>query len=111
MVTGARIKEYIHTQLRNVPEVRCLSPEPVAELHPAAAAKDGIVDGKEMIVETKEGSIKLMARLTPDIAEKVISVPHGWAKANVNELVNSGFRDAILGCPEDKGLLCRVRPA
>jgi formate dehydrogenase (coenzyme F420) alpha subunit len=111
MVTGARIREYIHTQLRNVPAVHCLSPEPVAELHPASAAKYGIVDGKEMIVETKEGSIKLTARLTPDIAEKVISVPHGWAKANVNELVNSGFRDAILGCPEDKGLLCRVRPA
>lgn len=111
MVTGARIKEYIHTQLRNIPEVRELAPEPVAELHPDAAAKYGIMDGKEMIVETEEGSIKLMARLTPDIAEKVISVPHGWAKANVNELVNSDFLDPILGCPEDKGLLCRVRPA
>lgn len=111
MITGTRIREYIHTQLRNVPAVRELSPEPVAELHPAAAGKYGIVDGKEMIVETKEGSIKLMAKLTPDIAEKVISVPHGWAKANVNELVNKDFRDPILGCPEDKGLLCRIRPA
>ena len=64
-----------------------------------------------MIVETKEGSIKLVARVNPDIADRVISVPHGWAKANVNELVNSNFLDPILGCPEDKGLLCRVRPA
>ncbi|MCJ7594566.1 MAG: molybdopterin-dependent oxidoreductase, partial [Desulfobacterales bacterium] len=111
MITGARIKEYIHTQLRNIPEIRQLAPEPVAELHPAAASKYGIADGKEMIVETKEGSIKLLARLNPDIADRVISVPHGWAKANVNELVNSDFLDPILGCPEDKGLLCRVRPA
>ncbi|MFH1122380.1 MAG: molybdopterin-dependent oxidoreductase, partial [Pseudomonadota bacterium] len=59
MITGARIKEYIHTQLRNIPEIRQLAPEPVAELHPAAASKYGIADGKEMIVETKEGSIKL----------------------------------------------------
>ena len=83
----------------------------MAELHPVAAAKYGIADGMPMIVETKEGSITLKARLSRDIAEQVISVPHGWAQANVNELVNSDLLDPILGCPEDKGLLCRVRPA
>jgi len=110
MITGARKRECIHTQLKNIPKVRRLAPEPVAELHPVAAAKYGIADGMPMIVETKEGSITLKARVTKDIAEQVISVPHGWAQANVNELVNSDFLDPILGCPEDKGLLCRVRP-
>jgi anaerobic selenocysteine-containing dehydrogenase len=105
------VKEYIHTQLRNIPAVRALSPDPVAELHPADAAKYGIVDGGQMIVETKEGKITLKARLSKDIAETVISVPHGWAQANVNELVQRDFLDPILGCPEDKALLCRVRPA
>ncbi len=111
MITGVRIREYIHTQLRNIPAVRAMAPEPVAELHPADAAKYGIVDGQHMIVETKEGSLRLLARVSPDIVERVISVPHGWAEANVNELVHTGLLDPILGCPEDKGLMCRVRPA
>lgn len=111
MITGARKRECIHTQLKNIPHLHRLAPGPVAELHPAAAARYGIVDGEQMIVETKEGSITLEARVTPSIAEQVISVPHGWVEANVNELVNIDFRDPILGCPEDKGLLCRVRPA
>ncbi len=111
MITGARKKECIHTQLKNIPQLRRRAPGPFAELHPATAARYGIVDGEQMIVETEEGSITLKARVTTTIAEQVISVPHGWAQANVNELVNADFRDPILGCPEDKGLLCRVMPA
>lgn len=111
MTTGARILEYIHTQLRNISDVRKLHPEPVAELHPNTAAEYGIEDGKEMIVETKEGSIKIKAKVTPEIAERVVSVPHGWEEANVNVLTSKELRDPILGCAEDKGLLCKVRPA
>lgn len=111
LTTGARILEYIHTQLRNIPEIRHQNPDPIAEIHPGTAAKYGIVDGGKMIVETKEGSIKIKAKVTPDIVEQVVSVPHGWAEANVNILTNKDLRDPILGCPEDKGLLCRIRPA
>lgn len=111
LTTGARIREYIHTQLRNVPEIRGQAPDPLAEIHPSTAAKYGIVDGGKMVVETKEGSIRINAKVTQDIAEQVVSVPHGWAGANVNILTSKDLRDPILGCPEDKGLLCRIRPA
>jgi anaerobic selenocysteine-containing dehydrogenase len=111
MITGARITEYIHSQLRNIPEIRRLAPEPLAEIHPNTAAKYGIGDGQNMVVETMEGSLTIKASLTEDLAPQVISLPHGWAEANVNELTSKEFRDPILGCPEDKGLLCKIKPA
>jgi predicted molibdopterin-dependent oxidoreductase YjgC len=64
-----------------------------------------------MVVETMEGSLTIKASLTEDLAPQVISLPHGWAEANVNELTSKEFRDPILGCPEDKGLLCKIKPA
>ena len=54
----------------------------------------------------KPGQINI--ELSEDIAEGVISIPHGWAKANVNLLTDLDLRDPISGYPEDKGLLCRV---
>lgn len=111
MTTGARIEEYIHTQLRNIPKIREQAPEPLAEIHPDTAAKYGVGQGAKMVVETKEGSITIKAKLTKDLAPQVVSIPHGWAEANVNELTSIELRDPILGCPEDKGSLCRIRPA
>jgi len=66
------------------------------------------MDGEKVIVETKKGEIKIKAKLTRDIAEQVVSIPHGWATANVNILTDIALRDPISGYPEDKGLLCRI---
>jgi len=61
--TGARILEYTHTQMRNIPQLRARVPDPFAELHPSTATKYGIADGETVTVETRKGSIKI-ARAT-----------------------------------------------
>lgn len=108
LMTGARISEYIHSQLRNFPELRRIFPGPLMEIHPSTAAKYGVVNGEAVFVETKKGKIKIKAKLTEDIAPQVVSIAHGWAEANVNLLTDIELRDPIGGYPEDKALVCRI---
>ena len=62
-----------------MPELRRLVPYPEVEIHPATAAKYGVVNGEWVMVETKTGSVKFKAKVTEDIHPKVVSIPHGWA--------------------------------
>lgn len=109
LITGARILEYIHSGLRSLPEIRHLYPYPIAEIHPSTAAQYEIVNGEIIIVETKTGRVKFKAEVTEGIHQKVISIPHGWAQANVNLLTSDEVCDPIAGYPQDKALLCRIR--
>ncbi|RLC96494.1 MAG: nitrate reductase [Chloroflexi bacterium] len=111
LVTGARMKEFTHSQLRMMTSMRRSAPEPFAEIHPAAARDNGIVDGEMIYVETRKGSIQMKARVTEDVAPRVVSIPHGWAIANANELTDLDARDPVSGYPLLKGLLCRIRKA
>ena len=111
LVTGARMKEFTHSQLRMMTNMRRTAPEPIAEIHPTAARDNGIMDGEMVYVETRKGSIKMKARVTQDIAPKVVTIPHGWAVANANVLTDLQARDPVSGYPMLKGLLCRIRKA
>ena len=79
------------------------------EIHPGTAAKYGVVDGEKVFVETEKGKIKIKVKLTEEIAQQVVSIPHGWAEANVNILTDIELRDPIGGYPVDKGITCRIR--
>ncbi|MEM2546166.1 MAG: molybdopterin dinucleotide binding domain-containing protein, partial [Candidatus Bathyarchaeia archaeon] len=109
LTTGARVLEYTHTQMRNIPELRARVPEPLAEIHPSTAAQYGVVDEETIVVETKKGGIKIKVKVTEDIMPGVVSIPHGWAQANVNFLTDLDARDPISGYPELKALRCRIR--
>ena len=111
LVTGARMREYTHSQLRSMTQMRRRAPEPLAEIHPTTARDHGIVDGEMIIVETRKGSIKIKAKVTEDIAPGVVTIPHGWAQANANVLTDLRERDPVSGYPMLKGLLCRIRKA
>jgi len=109
LTTGARILEYTHTQLRNVPALRQVAPEPVAEVHPDTAREYGIADADIVAVETRRGKIEIKVRTTEDILPQVVSIPHGWAEANANVLTELEPRDPVTGYTQFKALLCRIR--
>ena len=110
--TGARIREYTHWQMRNVPGLRALAPEPVAEIHPETARAYGIGDGELIIVETRKGQIGVKAITMEDIMPGVVNVLHGWVgQGNQNVLTNLEPRDPITGYPELKALACRIKRA
>jgi anaerobic selenocysteine-containing dehydrogenase len=110
LVTGARIPEYTHWQMRNVPKLREQAPEPVAELHPNTAKKHGIGDGDMVILETRRGQVRIKAKTTEDMMSSVVSMPHGWGDvANENVSTALDARDPVTGYPELRALACRIR--
>jgi anaerobic selenocysteine-containing dehydrogenase len=111
LTTGARIPEYTHTQLRGVAYFHNTSPEPLAEIHPETAAQYGVADGDMMNIETPKGKIQMRAKTTDKLVRGVLSVPHGWDKANANFLTELEPRDPVTGYTQMKALLCRISNA
>jgi anaerobic selenocysteine-containing dehydrogenase len=73
-------------------------------VHPADAARAGVIDGARVMVTSATGSLTAVARLDPDLRPGVVSVAHGWEGANVNHLISS--RDDVeplTGMPRSSG--------
>jgi len=112
LTTGARILYYTHGQHRNIPDLREKCPEPYAEIHPKTAARYGLKEGDSVIIGSNRGQIKVIARITEDLLEGVVSIPHGWSgEANVNLLTDVHCREPIMGYPQMKSQLCSIRKA
>jgi anaerobic selenocysteine-containing dehydrogenase len=113
LTTGSRVPEYTHSQfrVRGVSTLEKAAPEPLAEIHPETAKKYGISDGDMMTVETVKGRINIKAQTTEDLMPGILSIPHGWANANANELTELEPRDPVTGYTEMKALLCRISKA
>jgi anaerobic selenocysteine-containing dehydrogenase len=111
LTTGARIPEYTHSQFRQVASMKKTAPEPLAEIHPATAKKYGVSDGDMMTVETVKGKVDFKAKTTEDLLPGIVSIPHGWGKANSNLLTELDHRDPVTGYTEMKALLCRITKA
>ncbi|MGE2834796.1 molybdopterin-dependent oxidoreductase [Mycobacterium sp. SMC-4] len=47
-------------------------------INPDDAARCGVRDGQYVEVSTTEGSVRVVAELTEDMAAGVVSLPHGW---------------------------------
>ena len=109
LISGPRVRFYIHSQLRNVEEMRKHHPEPLVQLHPDTARNLSIADGDKVRVETKRGDVTMKAQLTPDILPQVVCIPHGWGgEANANRVTSDNELDPISGFPAFKSMLCRV---
>jgi len=108
LTTGARILEYTHSQFRQVASMQKTAPEPLAEIHPDTAKKYGVSDGDMMTVETVKGKVDFKAKTTKDLMPGIVSIPHGWGKANSNLLTELDHRDPVTGYTEMKSLLCKV---
>ncbi|MCL2337355.1 MAG: molybdopterin-dependent oxidoreductase [Firmicutes bacterium] len=111
LISGERSQQYTHTQQRMVPVLRNSNPEPLAKINPATAAQYGLLDGAMAKIETKTGQMQMRVSFDKDLALGVVSVPHGWADANVNLLVDMEVFDPITAYPDFKTVLCKATPA
>jgi formate dehydrogenase (coenzyme F420) alpha subunit len=110
--TGNRNMYYTHGQFRGIESLREKSPEPYTEMGTETAGRYGIGTGDEIFVETNRGRVRMKARVDGRVAEGVVLVPHGWSgEANANLHTDTQCREPIMGYPEVKSLLCRVRKA
>lgn len=124
LITGSRRREFFHSEHRQVPSLRSRRPDPLAELHPAVAARHGIADGDFVWVVSPRGRIRMKALVTESIREDVVSVDHGWWfperggpefgvwDSNANVLTaDSPPYDPAFGSYQLRALLCRLEDA
>jgi len=108
LLTGARKVEFIGAQCHDIPSMRVRVPDAEAEINPVTAKKYDVIEGEMIGVQTPRGRIKVKAKVTPDILAGVVSVPHGWASANCNLLLDAKVRDEVSGYITMRGNACRI---
>lgn len=122
--TSMKLAPYLHSGGRQIKSLRDSHPEPLVTIHTETAGKLGIKDGDRVYVETKRGSIKQQAALSPNIDPGVVIMEHGWwfpekdedmhgwAESNLNVLTaNNPPYARELGSVTFRGILCKLYKA
>lgn len=108
LTTGCRVPFYVHSKWRESPSLSKYMPHPVVDINPEDAAKRNIGENDDVTVESPWGKIKVKAHITRIVPKGVVDIFHGWAEANVNQLIPRDF-DPISGFPPFKECICEVR--
>jgi anaerobic selenocysteine-containing dehydrogenase len=108
LVSGSRVPYITHSKWReDSPWLLELQPDPLLTINPKDAEKRGIQRGDDLSLKTAAGEMRVKAKPTIMVPPGVVGIMHGWAKANVNELIPREF-DPISGFPPYKEVVCEV---
>ncbi|MBN1101894.1 MAG: molybdopterin-dependent oxidoreductase, partial [Deltaproteobacteria bacterium] len=108
LISGARVPYITHSKWRqDSPWLLELQGGPLLTINPEDAAWRRIERGDEVLLKTAWGRMKVRAKPTIMVPPGVVGVMHGWAEANVNELIPRKF-DPISGFPPYKEVVCEV---
>ncbi len=124
LITGRRSPGFFHTENRQVPWLRELHRDPVVEIHPETAEKEGIQEGDWVIIESPRGMVRQRAKLHEGIDPRVVGADHawwfpekrdpghGWDESNINILTDNAYEtcDPAMGATNVRTLLCRIYP-
>lgn len=78
MITGARTTSFFHSEHRQIPYLRQLTPDPWVQIHPKYAEENNISDGDWVWIENHRGKCRQRAKVTYEVHEKEIAAQHGW---------------------------------
>lgn len=78
LITGVRTHTSFHSEHRQIPSLREITPDPLIEIHPDTAAKLGIINGDWVWIENMWGRCKEKAKITSIVSPDVVSAAHGW---------------------------------
>jgi anaerobic selenocysteine-containing dehydrogenase len=124
LITGVRSPGFFHSENRQVPWLRELHRDPIVEIHPDTAAKEGIREGDWVVIESRRGKVRQKARLTIGRDPRFVAAQHawwfpekndpghGWDESNVNVLTEDDLdgMDPAMGASNLKTALCRIYP-
>lgn len=120
LIAGNKIREFFHSEGRQIASLRSRNPDPLVEIHPETAASLGIEDGDWVWVESPSTRVRMKARLFDGIAPDVVNAQHawwfpeedppeyGWKRSSVNLLFGDAGFDPDTGTEPLKCYLCRV---
>jgi anaerobic selenocysteine-containing dehydrogenase len=120
LTAGRKIREFFHSEGRQIASLREKHPDPLVEIHPETAASLGIDEGDWVWVETPQGRVGMRAKLFQGIAPDVVCAEHawwfpedqppehGWRKSNINCLFGEMEYDPDSGSESLRSALCKV---
>lgn len=88
LVAGARLTNTMHSRLHDVPWLRSLRPEPLADISAVDGGKLGIAQGDTIEISSKIGAITLKANVTHSVQAGEVHLYHGYREADVNRLID-----------------------
>ncbi|MGN7812637.1 molybdopterin-dependent oxidoreductase [Flavobacterium sp. 22076] len=88
ILTTGRIRDQWHTMTKTGKVSRLLThiPSPVLEINPIDAFKNEIKNGDIVVISSKNGEVRVKAKVTDSIKEKVVFLPMNWGKQLENDL-------------------------
>ncbi|MEL7468935.1 MAG: formate dehydrogenase subunit alpha [Pseudomonadota bacterium] len=109
ILTTGRQLEHWHTgsMTRRASVLDWAEPEANASLHPKTLRKLGVAPGEMISIETRRGTIQIMARADRAVSEDMVFVPFAYVEAAANVLTNPQL-DPFGKIPEFKFSACRV---
>ncbi|HVP79763.1 MAG TPA: molybdopterin-dependent oxidoreductase [Thermodesulfobacteriota bacterium] len=124
LITGARPPGFFHTENRQVPRLRELHKDPIVEIHPDVALKEGIEEGDWVVIESPRGKVRQRAKLALGRDPRIVAAQHawwfpekkdpghGWDESNINILTDNDLDgcDPAMGASNIRTLLCRIYP-
>jgi len=124
LITGRRLPGFFHSENRQLPWMRELHRDPIVEIHPETAAREGIREGDWVTIESLRGKVRQKAKLFAGMDPRVVSAEHGWwfpekkepghgwDESNINILTDNAYEncDPAMGATHVRTLLCRIYP-
>jgi len=108
--TGRTLYHYnAATQTRRDAGPVAKQPANFVQLHPRDAKKRKVVDGQNVKVTTRRGTIQAMALVTREVRPGCIWMPLHFAESRANELTNDAG-DAVTGTAEFKVCAAEIMP-
>ena len=123
LISGTKIRNFFHSEFRQVESLRKGNPDPLVEIHPDTAASLGIKEGDWVWIESQANRVKMKAKLFDGIRCDVVNAQHGWwfpeektsehawTRSNVNLLYDHNHFDPENGSEPLKSYLCKVYKA
>jgi assimilatory nitrate reductase catalytic subunit len=110
LITGRLLEHYQSgAQTRRVPELVEAQPTARLQIHPATAARLGIVEGGPVEVANARGRVRALADVTTDIRLDTVFLPFHYADRESANLVTGGAVDPVSAMPEFKRTPVTVR--
>jgi anaerobic selenocysteine-containing dehydrogenase len=98
-------------------------PRCTLQMHPIDARARGLVDGRNVVVTSRVGSVTVLLDVTDEVMPGVVSLPHGWghgrpgvrlgvaqahAGASINDLTDEERVDLLSGNASFSGVVVEV---
>lgn len=119
VLTSHHSAHYFNSEFRSLTALRRREPDPLAELHPAAAEREGLRDGEWVRVEAHGDSARFRVRRSAALDPRVVCVSaswwypefageEAWRRSNLNLLTREEGAGEELGSSNLRGIACRL---